>query len=246
MNRNDRLPINENLSSMPELVLPKETDSQESQPKASETIKNSIELKLEEKPQNLIVDNDPKKTEIKSEHVSRRNSIEDLAQKNIPPQAPQKKGWFSDVFAKEKKEIKPSEDEESKLVIKEKKDSNPSKEIQEPVLNEGKPEIIENNEKPEEMALSSEIIEEGEEEENAVELSICGHLINQKNEEDLTEIFNSNKVHEELYFKDPIKILSNPNLMVKIDDHLYEWKIAEPLIIAKLVFHQVKKIFKVF
>lgn len=101
-------------------------------------------------------------------------------------------------------------------------------------------EINENfNEKIDEtLQQSTEIIEEVEE--NAVELSICAHLINQKNEEDLTEIFNANKVLEEHYFKDPIKVLTNPNLMVKIEDHLYEWKIAEPLIIAKLVYHQVK------
>ena len=105
-----------------------------------------------------------------------------------------------------------------------------------------KVEDLENlNEQAEEIIGSTDLLEEAEEE-NVVELSICAHLITQKNEEDLTEIFNANKVREEEYFKDPLKVLANPNLMVKIEDHLYEWKIAEPLIISKLVFHQVIEI----
>jgi Lipin/Ned1/Smp2 multi-domain protein middle domain len=78
-----------------------------------------------------------------------------------------------------------------------------------------------------------------EEEEKPVELSLCAHLINEKNEDDLTEIFNAHKVTYEKYCKDPFKILMNPHLLVKIEDHLYEWKIAAPLLISKLVFQQV-------
>ena len=279
---------------MPEIIISKEV---ESQLKGQESNQIVIDPKLEDKTKLQILEAEQKKFEVKSEHVSRKNSIDDSS---LKPQLQQKKGiitWFSGVFTKDKKEIKPSiedeeskmpakenkdlvkdkketkpnedeenkttikekdkrtsilEDEESKLIIlKENKDSsqtkdkemqeriinNSFKDAQEFVLNEVKAEN--NDENQGEKIPSSEIIEDKEEEENPVEMSICAHLINQKNEEDLTEIFNSNKVNEEQYFKDPIKVLTNPNLMVKIDDHLYEWKIAEPLIIAKLVFHQV-------
>lgn len=275
---------NENLASMPEIIISKEV---ESQLKGQESNQIPIDQKVEDKTKLQILEAEQRKFEVKSEHVSRKNSIDESSQK---PQPQQKKGiitWFSGVFTKDKKEIKPSiedeeskmpakenkdlikdkkdskahEDEESKTTVKENKESpkekdkrtsiledeeiklilkenkNSLKDAQEFVLNEVKAEN--NDENQQDKIPSSELIEDEEEEENPVEMSICAHLINQKNEEDLTEIFNSNKVNEEQYFKDPIKVLTNPNLMVKIDEHLYEWKIAEPLIIAKLVFHQV-------
>lgn len=305
-NNPQQLVPNENLASMPEIIISKEV---ESQLKGQELNQIVIDSKLELKTKLQTLEAEQKKFEVKSEHVSRKNSIDDSSQK---PQPQQKKGiitWFSGVFTKDKKEIKPStedeenkivpakenkdlvkdkketklnedeenktaikenkeftkekdkrtsilEDEESKLILKEIKDSSQTKdkEIQEEriindsikdaqefVLNEVKAEN--NDENKGEKIPTSELIEDEEEEENPVEMSICAHLINQKNEEDLTEIFNSNKVNEEQYFKDPIKVLTNPNLMVKIDEHLYEWKIAEPLIIAKLVFHQVENWF---
>ena len=285
---------------MPEIIISKEVDSQL---KGQESIQILIDPKLEDKTKLQILEAEQKKFEVKSEHVSRKNSIDDSSQK---PQPQQKKGiitWFSGVFTKDKKEIKSSiEDEESKMpakenkdIVKDKKEAKPNedeenkttikenkeftkekdkrtsileeeenklnlkenkdssqtkdKEIQERIINNSIKDAEEfvlnevkaenNDENQKEKIPSSELIEDEEEEENPVEMSICAHLINQKNEEDLTEIFNSNKVNEEQYFKDPIKVLTNPNLMVKIDDHLYEWKIAEPLIIAKLVFHQV-------
>lgn len=213
--------------------------------------------------------------EIKSEHLSRKNSIEEInpAKNNLIPPQQQKKGiitWFSEKLTKEKKENKNFliVDEENRLTAKEnielnktndEKNENPSetlknnennfKEIISKELNENSQNLNESKAqsladakiiKDNKINYEEEENEEEDEEENSVELSICAHLINQKNEEDLTEIFNANKVTESQYFKDPIKILNNPNLMVKIEEHLYEWKIAEPLIIAKLVFHQVR------
>ena len=71
-----------------------------------------------------------------------------------------------------------------------------------------------------------------------IELSLCGNYINKPNA-DVTEIFRKNIVSWEVYIKDPIKILTNPNLMVRIDDQLLDWKVACPYIIALLAFNKV-------
>lgn len=249
---------------MPEINIPLQLET-------ANTIKNDNKINEISKIQSTNDVNKQDLNEIKSEHLSRKNSIEEInvTKNNLIPPQQQKKGiitWFSEKFTKEKKENKNFiEDEENRLSAKEnnelikineEKKENPSetlknnednsKEVILNELNENSQNLVEINEplldtkdlKDNKMTCE-EAFEEEDEEENSVELSICAHLINQKNEEDLTEIFNANKVTESQYFKDPIKILSNPNLMVKIEEHLYEWKIAEPLIIAKLVFHQV-------
>lgn len=129
---------------------------------------------------------------------------------------------FLGIFTAEKKEISlnPNPIDQNK--------KNSSKPITPPP---------EENEASVEKKEESQNLEE-EEEEKPVELSLCAHLINEKNEDDLTEIFNAYKVTYEKYCKDPFKILMSPHLLVKIEDHLYEWKIAAPLLISKLVFQQ--------
>lgn len=239
-------------SSMPDINIPKLIEpGKDLNDKGNEIHNNSSSIDLN-------------KQEVKSdvEHVSRKNSLDDINLTKTIPSNPQKKGiitWFSEKFSKEKKD-KPNlvEDEENKLNLKENKEKNDiihdnfetienkkQGAVKEKIMSEEES-LKQTPEKLNEPIDNSNIKntneafpEDEDQEEDSVELSICAHLINQKNEEDLTDIFDANKVTEEQYFKDPIKILSNPNLMVKIEDHLYEWKIAEPLIIAKLVFHQV-------
>ena len=72
-----------------------------------------------------------------------------------------------------------------------------------------------------------------------IELSLCANEIDEKDNEDLTAIFLKHRVPYSKFIKDPFKILSNPNLMVKIDDKLYDWKIACPLIVSLLAFKKV-------
>ncbi len=74
-----------------------------------------------------------------------------------------------------------------------------------------------------------------------IELSLCANEIDEKENEDLTAIFLKHRVPYSKFIKDPFKVLSNPNLMVKIDDKLYDWKIACPLIVSLLAFKRVNK-----
>jgi len=69
-----------------------------------------------------------------------------------------------------------------------------------------------------------------------IELSLCANEIDENDNEDLTAIFLKHRVPYSKFIKDPFKILSNQNLMVKIDDKLYDWKIACPLIVSLLAF----------
>ena len=76
--------------------------------------------------------------------------------------------------------------------------TEPTKDRITPIVQNETIDLLENlnenlNEQVDELFKSDENIEEIQDE-NAVELSICAHLINQKNEEDLTEIFTANKV----------------------------------------------------
>ena len=72
-----------------------------------------------------------------------------------------------------------------------------------------------------------------------IELSLCASEIDEKENEDLTTIFLKHRVPFSKFIKDPFRVLSNPNLMVKIDDKLYDWKIACPLIVSLLAYKKV-------
>lgn len=77
------------------------------------------------------------------------------------------------------------------------------------------------------------------EEEADIELSLCGDQISGGSEDDLMPIFMKHKISFTKFIKDPISIISNPNLMVKIEDKLYDWKLACPLIVSLLAFKKV-------
>lgn len=61
-------------------------------------------------------------------------------------------------------------------------------------------------------------------------------MINEKNEDELYEIFIKNKITFEKYSQDPYKFLNDPNLIVKVNDVIYQWKLAAPLIISLYAF----------
>lgn len=79
-------------------------------------------------------------------------------------------------------------------------------------------------------------VEEGE---NDVELSLCKTQIQNKEGDNIDEIFDKYKITYDEYEKDPIKILSNPNLMARVDNKILDWKVAIPLIISLLAFSKV-------
>lgn len=70
-----------------------------------------------------------------------------------------------------------------------------------------------------------------------VELSLCSHLICRKNESDLATLFEENKVPFEDFAEDPLKILENPNLLVRFDNKLYQWRAAAPLMLSLLAYN---------
>jgi len=51
-----------------------------------------------------------------------------------------------------------------------------------------------------------------------IELSLCSHLVKAKCNDDLYEIFEANKVNFESFEKNPLEILNDARLLVKIQD----------------------------
>lgn len=53
-------------------------------------------------------------------------------------------------------------------------------------------------------------------------MSLCGHLIENAKEDDLFEIFKSQEITYEEFSHNPLAILSSKDLLIKVDDNLYE------------------------
>jgi len=100
---------------------------------------------------------------------------------------------------------------------------------------------------------SEQIMESGVEDENSklenhdenssdfnasaeIELSLCGHRIYSNDPDDIARAFEDGKVTYEEYSNDPLSILENPNLLIRFEDKLYEWKAAAPLILSLLAY----------
>jgi len=77
-----------------------------------------------------------------------------------------------------------------------------------------------------------------DEDESDLELSICAHLLNENNEHEITEIFAKNRVRYDQFCEDPYKILSNKNLLLRIEDQIFDWRTAAPLVVSHLAFRQ--------
>lgn len=69
------------------------------------------------------------------------------------------------------------------------------------------------------------------------QLSLCAEQIKKKKpHEDWMQIFQEKLVSFEQFSKDPLGIIANKNLLVKIDAELYAWEIAAPIILARCIF----------
>ena len=71
-------------------------------------------------------------------------------------------------------------------------------------------------------------------EDTDVDLSLCAHLIT--THPDPNHLFNSNRVTYHQFCQNPWGVLNSPNLLIKLEDNLYNWKSAAPLILALLTF----------
>eukprot|EP00330_Aristerostoma_sp_ATCC50986_P007470 CAMPEP_0114596122 /NCGR_PEP_ID=MMETSP0125-20121206/18074_1 /TAXON_ID=485358 ORGANISM="Aristerostoma sp., Strain ATCC 50986" /NCGR_SAMPLE_ID=MMETSP0125 /ASSEMBLY_ACC=CAM_ASM_000245 /LENGTH=201 /DNA_ID=CAMNT_0001798701 /DNA_START=1029 /DNA_END=1634 /DNA_ORIENTATION=+ len=74
------------------------------------------------------------------------------------------------------------------------------------------------------------------EEEGDITLSLCGDQIIGAPDEQILPVFLKNRVPFNTFAQDPKAVLGNPNLMVKIEDKLYDWSVASPLIVSLLAF----------
>ena len=79
---------------------------------------------------------------------------------------------------------------------------------------------------------------EGEDEyENDVELSLCSHLISEETKlEEINNIFEANRIAFENFSTKPLDVLADPRLLIKIEDKLYNWQAAAPLILSLLAY----------
>lgn len=73
-----------------------------------------------------------------------------------------------------------------------------------------------------------------------LELSNCWDIIS-KNKKDknfnFNEHFNKNKISQEVFNKDPWKVINNSNLAIKYENHIYTWKVIAPLILSQLTYN---------
>ena len=65
---------------------------------------------------------------------------------------------------------------------------------------------------------------------------MCRHLINNTNEFQINTIFENNKITFENFSKSPWNVLNDKNLLLRIDNMLFPWNTAAPMIISMLAF----------
>ncbi len=81
--------------------------------------------------------------------------------------------------------------------------------------------------------------EQEEEEEEDVALSLCGNQIPvNSGHRELREIFEKNKVAFSEFSKNPLRVVNDPHLLIRVEDKLYDWKTAAPLILSLLAYRQ--------
>lgn len=70
-----------------------------------------------------------------------------------------------------------------------------------------------------------------------IKLSLCGHLIDKKMSQlEINELFEKNLVPFKSFDQNPISVLNNENLMIKIGDKIYDSYFGLPQIISLLAF----------
>mmetsp|Transcript_10067 Transcript_10067/g.19832 ORF Transcript_10067/g.19832 Transcript_10067/m.19832 type:complete len:451 (-) Transcript_10067:4-1356(-) len=67
-----------------------------------------------------------------------------------------------------------------------------------------------------------------------VEFSLCKDLLN--GSEDLQAVFKRHYIAYEVFSADPWSLLGNPQLVVKVDDKLYDWAIGLPIIMSQVAY----------
>jgi hypothetical protein len=83
---------------------------------------------------------------------------------------------------------------------------------------------------------------EGEEssKEPLFQLSLCGHLFAKKKDmaskEELERIFYANKIEYKEFIKDPLAVINDANLIVRIDNALYTWQLGAAVLACKFAF----------
>ncbi|EAR96358.2 LNS2 (lipin/Ned1/SMP2) protein (macronuclear) [Tetrahymena thermophila SB210] len=81
--------------------------------------------------------------------------------------------------------------------------------------------------------------EEEDEDEMEIGLSLCNNVQQKKGEnKSLDQLFEDYKVTYEQFSQDPVKILNDKNLLLKIGYHLYPLEIASTILICRLAFKQ--------
>ena len=78
--------------------------------------------------------------------------------------------------------------------------------------------------------------EKSEEQEMTVEMSLCGGLWDQEQEENKEKLFSSKKVSFEEFQQNPWEIINHPNLLVRMDTAVFTKEQALPLIMSLIVF----------
>lgn len=72
------------------------------------------------------------------------------------------------------------------------------------------------------------------------QLSLCGHLLAKKKEttskEELERIFYANKIEYKDFIKDPLNLINDTNLIVRIDNSLYTWQLGAAVLACKFAF----------
>jgi hypothetical protein len=73
-------------------------------------------------------------------------------------------------------------------------------------------------------------------------MSLCRHLLAKRKdketskEEELERIFYANKVEYKEFIKDPLSIINDANLILRIDNSLYTWQLGVAVLACKYAF----------
>ena len=70
-------------------------------------------------------------------------------------------------------------------------------------------------------------------------MSLCGDILRKdksSTSKEILQIFHSKQVKYKDFIKDPLTILANQDLVVKIDESIYTWDLGLAIITSKLAF----------
>ena len=73
-----------------------------------------------------------------------------------------------------------------------------------------------------------------------VELSLCRPQV-QADPANAAALFSAGKVSVESFQEDPLKIINDKRLLVRVNDTLYSWNLIAPMLFSMLAFRKVKQ-----